>query len=139
MKLSLAEFKKIRTLHWRMQAIGDKVYYTVSTQIETQLFWYDFIRYIFVPRFKKQNMINTISNFDQSQSVYITSDLELQLADPVMNLIFYYEENRTLPFKFFFPISQFIVLVIGITIIIITMLTNVLFDTNLHFSQTYII
>lgn len=139
MRLTVSEFNKIRPLHWKVQQIGNDVYYTVSNKTETQLFWMDFMRHVFAPKFKKQNGINTIYNFDQRQAVLITSDLELKLNDPVMEQVAYNAENLTLPFKFSFPIPQMVVMIVSIIIIIITVIANTMFENSFRFSQTYVI
>lgn len=74
MKITEAEFQKIRPLQWSLKNFGDDTYYTVNNELDTQLFWIDFIKNVYAPRFANQRMITTINNFDYTQSVLFNTN-----------------------------------------------------------------
>lgn len=119
MHLTWQEFAKIRPLHWQLKYVGDMVYNTPASDVETELFWLDFIRLIFAPKYKQQYGVTSIQNFDQTQPVLITDSLELIL--PVeMETAMYYANNKTLPaFRFQTPFKQITVLIVAIVLMLI--------------------
>lgn len=123
MKLTRSEFARIRPLHWQLKYVGNMVYNTPASDVETELFWLDFMRLIFAPKYKQQHGVTNIQNFDQTQPVLITDSLEILL--PVqLETAMYYANNSTEPFRLRLPFSQLAVFVLAIII----MLTLVVFD-----------
>lgn len=88
MKLTLEQFKKIRSdLHWSLTTGSegsDEIYYTLNSKSDTMLFWYDFMRFIFIDDvLKKQNVIQRITTFSQNTKVLLeknTMNLILPLS-----------------------------------------------------------
>lgn len=93
MHLSREEFKRIRPLHWSLRTINNRAWYTLSSTVETQLFWLDFIRLVFAPRFAQQETVQEIGDFDQRQPVLLSENLELVLPADMESATFY-ESNR---------------------------------------------
>lgn len=127
MFLTRDEFNRIRPLQWTIQNYGNTVYNTINGRTETQLFWLDFMRLVFAPKYTLQNGIITIDNFDQTQPVLLTDDLELILPNDI-DLAMYYANNTTLPMKFIINIPKLIVLVMVLLTFIILIVLNVKFD-----------
>lgn len=126
MFLTNDEFKRIRTLQWHTREFGGRLYNTITNETETALFWYDFIRYVFAPRFNSQWGVTNIANFDQTQPVLMTDSLELKLPD-LLELTVYYSENKRSPFRFVLRgVKQTYALVVGI-LVTLTLLIVALF------------
>lgn len=109
----------IRPLDWELRELNGVVYYTLSSDTQTRLFWYDFVRCVFAPRFAKQQAFPRLLNFDQAQPVLITDQLEIRLP-PAMETVVYYAENRTPPARFEIPVSQNMVL--GVAVVAVALI-----------------
>lgn len=131
MQLTLEEFIRIRPLHWHTRVYGGKTYNTPVDEIQTQLFWIDFLRLVFAPKFKSQNGVQQINNFDYTMPVLITDDRRLVLPTQ-METAMYFANNQTLPMKFSIPIKQITILVLAIVIIITTVVCHALFNSKLQ-------
>lgn len=129
MRLTRAEFNRIRPLQWNLKQYGHKVYNTPMTQTETQLFWLDFIRLVFAPKFKRQYGITRIPTFDQTQPVLLTDDLNLVLPASLETAM-YYANNPTVPMSFSINVSQLSALVVGIVLILGLLVLNVLYGNR---------
>lgn len=129
MFLTREEFNRIRPLQWSIRNYGEKIYNTIVGRSETQLFWLDFMRLIFAPKYQKQNGIMTIDNFDQTQPVLISDNLELILPNDI-DLAIYYADNTTLPMKFIVNLPQLLIIALAILSFIILAILNVKFETN---------
>lgn len=134
MRLTLDEFKKIRKLQWNLRSFGNKTYNTTINQTETQLFWLDFMRNVFAPKFKKQFGLTYISDFDQTQPVLLTDDLELKLPTQLETAM-YFANNVTPPVTFAFNISQSIVTGLAIVTLIIILILHVLYSKKINFKR----
>lgn len=79
MKLSLIEFKPLVNIQWT-ERITDSglLYYTPTDEVSTKLFKLDLLKKIISKKFKNQNAITEIPNFDSSQPVYLFPDLRLK-------------------------------------------------------------
>ncbi|AUQ44018.1 putative Ac68-like protein [Esparto virus] len=128
MKLTLDEFNLIRPLQWTLVNYGNKVYNTTVDQIETQLFWLDFIRLIFAPKYKLQVGITSISNFDQTQPVLLTDDLELFLPTQLETAMYFANNQKSPPMRYALNINQLIILIIGIILMIILFISKTIVD-----------
>lgn len=93
MHLSREEFEQIRPLHWSLRTINNRAWYTLTSPVETELFWLDFVRLVFAPRFAKQDTVQEISEIDQRQPVLLSENLELVLPADMESAAFY-ESNR---------------------------------------------
>lgn len=93
MHLSREEFERIRPLHWSLRTINNRAWYTLTSVVETQLFWLDFVRLVFAPRFAQQETVQEIGAFDQRQPVLLSENLELVLPADMESATFY-ESNR---------------------------------------------
>jgi hypothetical protein len=69
MKITQAEFDKIRSFQWSLETVGGQVYYTIRNEIDARLFWLDFFYYIFADKFKSQSVVTRITAFDATQTV----------------------------------------------------------------------
>lgn len=134
MKLTIEEFNKIRPLQWHLKNYANKVYNTTANQTDTQLFWLDFMRLVFAPKFKSQYGITEITAFDQTQPVLLTDDLDLVLPTDIETAM-YYANNKTLPCKFSINISMTLSVVIGIILIIVLVLLNVRYEHKFNFKN----
>ncbi|ATY70253.1 Ac68-like protein [Tomelloso virus] len=118
MKLTLEEFNRIRSVQWRMINYGKKVYNTTINQTETKLFWLDFMSLVFAPKFKTQYGVPSIAEFDITQPVLLTDDLELQLPTQIETAM-YFANNTSIPIEFSAKIKQLIVVIVGVIVIIL--------------------
>lgn len=110
MFLTRRDIEAIRPLEWELREFDGSLYYTLTSESQTRLFWYDFMRYVFAPRFAKQLAFPRILNFDQTQPVLINDKLELRLP-PDLETVVYFAENRHPPVQFRIPVTQNTVLV----------------------------
>lgn len=106
-----------------MQDIADKTYYTAVNETDTYLFWFDFMRLIFAPKFKNQQGISYIANFDTSQPVLMTTDFELKLPTLIESAI-YYADNQKVDAPFSLNVSKNIVFVIAEVLLIVCLAIN---------------
>ncbi|KAG8362560.1 pif-6 [Fopius arisanus] len=124
MRLTPEEFKKIRTLHWTVREVGDKLYNTTSNETDTALFWFDFMRNIFAVKFAQQSGVQLITDFDQTQPVLLSDDLQLHLP-PQLETAMYYCHNKTLPFIFSINITHTNVFIMGMAILTIILIIDI--------------
>lgn len=109
MFLTRRDIEAIRPLEWELREFNGSLYYTLTAESQTRLFWYDFVRNVFAPRFAKQLAFTRILNFDQTQPVLINDKLELRLP-PALETVVYFAENSRPPVRFVIPVSQNVVL-----------------------------
>lgn len=129
MKLTLDEFKLIRPLQYRLQDYGNMTYYSPINQTQTQLFWLDFIRLIFAKKYAQQIGRNEINNFDQTQPVLLTDDLDLKLPSPLATVV-YYADNKIAPKRFILNVNRLILVVSTIILILVVALMKNIFSKN---------
>lgn len=90
MKLSVDEFKKIRTIQWSNRIMDDgTMYYTPIDEISTNLFNLDLLRLIIAPKFKTQQAVTNIPNFDPKQPVILLPNLELKVSPEVETAMYF--------------------------------------------------
>ena len=118
MKLSKADFAKIRPIEWIVKDVGGKLMNTPINQTFNQLFWLDFLRYVFAPRFKQQSGVNSVSSFDITMPVLITETMDLQLPTILETAIYYYENGERPPIEFKININQTLTMVIAILVLL---------------------
>lgn len=118
MKLSAAEFELIRPVQWSLIPYANKSYYSVNNELDRRLFWNDFMKFVFAPKFAKQNIINVINEFDNTQSVLFDPDTGEIKLPPSLEVV-----NHATKIKSFeplqFPITTQFVLVIAIIVYLI--------------------
>jgi len=131
MKLSEHEFNLIRPLQWTLVNHGAKVYNTTANPTQTRLFWFDFMRLIFAPKFKKQYGITRVDNFDSTQPVLLTDDLELRLPTQIETICYFANNMDTLPMKFSTHITKSMTLIIAIILIILIIGCDIVFGQRL--------
>ncbi|ATZ81517.1 Ac68-like protein [Drosophila innubila nudivirus] len=131
MKLSEHEFNLIRPLQWTLVNHGSKVYNTTANPTQTRLFWFDFMRQIFAPKFKKQYGITRVDNFDSTQPVLLTDDLELRLPTQIETICYFANNMDTLPMKFSTHITKRLTLIIAIILIILIIGCDIIFGERL--------
>lgn len=130
MFLTRDEFKLIRPLQWTTREFGGRLYNTIINETETALFWYDFVRKVFAPRFARQWGVVNIANFDQTQPVLMTDALELKLPE-LLELAIYYTDNERAPFRFALRgIKQQYVLIVGLLALLILLTMALMRDKN---------
>lgn len=105
MILKEEEFQKIRPLEWTIREYGGELYNTLTNETDTRLFWYDFMRFVFAPKFSRQWGVTRIQSFDQTQPVLIDDNLSLRLPTELETAA-YYADNTTLPMSFALPFTQ---------------------------------
>lgn len=115
MFLTRNEFDRIRPLQWSLKNYGNEIYHTILDKTEIQLFWLDFMRLIFAPKYKNQNGVVNIENFDLTQPVLMSDEMELILPTDV-NMAMYYANNTTLPMNFSINISQLTVMIASLVL-----------------------
>lgn len=114
MKLTDKEFKLIRPLEWSLHSFGGEVYNTTDTP---QLFWIDFMRFIFAPYYRKQRAIVRISKFDITQPVLLTADLQLTLPTELETVVYIAKNQKTLAKKFIVNLNAIVILILSILIL----------------------
>lgn len=107
MHLTKAEFLKIRPLNWTTQTINGKITYTT---LSPQLFWLDFVKFVFLPYFRQQNGITTITNFDINQPVVLFENLELKLSNTLESIVYFAKNQKLITPTFNTYIPQLIIL-----------------------------
>lgn len=91
---------------------------TPANQTFTQLFWLDFMRYVFVPKFKRQNGVKRIASFDTSAPVVMSDSLDLTLPTPLETAIYYAENVNRPPIEFQINLNQIYALIMGVVLLI---------------------
>ncbi|AYP97972.1 Ac68-like protein [Mauternbach virus] len=131
MKLTEHEFKLIRPLQWALVNHGSKVYNTTANATQTHLFWLDFMRLIFAPKFKKQHGITRVDNFDVTQPVLLTDDLELRLPTQIETICYFANNMDTLPMRFSTHLTKNLTLIIAIVLIVLIVGCDIIFGERL--------
>lgn len=108
MRLTKEEFKRIRPIEWVVRDVGGQMYNVPINQTFTKLFWLDFMRNVFAPKFKQQNGITAIATFDLERMVMLTDDLELELPTPLETAMYYANNADKLPINFMIPVLQIV-------------------------------
>lgn len=102
MRLTPEQFQTIvkgRNFTWTKKDVGGVMYNSLTNQTDTKLFWLAFFKLVFLPKFKTQKAVTRISEFDMSQPVLITD--ELQLSAPTMvDTVFYFADYAESPMSF---------------------------------------
>lgn len=141
MRLALDEFKRIRPLLWSVRQIGDNVYNTVIGETATRLFWLDFVRLVFAPKFRAQRAIARVDNFDVTQPVLLTDDLRLIVPRDI-ETVAYYADNAGLGPPKTFVVSRVITanafLMLGIAALLAIVVYAVLAPDNDRVSRLLI-
>lgn len=96
MRLTLEEFSKIRELLWINKEFDGKFVYTLSDLTSTRLFWIDFVRHVFAPKFAGQDGVSKIENFDITSPVYIDESMDLKLPSILESAMYFYFDGETL-------------------------------------------
>jgi hypothetical protein len=124
MLLTEEEFSWIRPLTWKSTVVGGRIYQTTADAIDTRLFWLDFLRLVFAPKYRRQGGITAITDFDVDRQVLLTDCLELMLPTEVETAM-YYANNPTPPVTFEFSrISQTVVLFVTLAIIVLIVVAS---------------
>lgn len=118
MRLSKAEFAKIRPIEWVVRDFGGRMMNTPANQTFTRLFWLDFLRYVFAPKFKRQLGVTKIASFDASSPVIMSDSLDLQLPTPLETAIYYAENADKPPIEFSVNVTQTIPMIIAIVLLL---------------------
>ena len=100
MRLTKQEFARIRPLQWVLREYGGVAYNSPVDQTSTRLFWLDFMRYVFAPKYAAQRGVTSINGFDTTQPVMLTDDLNLKLPT-MLETAMYFANNQTLPSQTF--------------------------------------
>lgn len=91
---------------------------TPANQTFTRLFWLDFLRYVFAPKFKRQFGITKIAAFDASSPVIMSDSLDLQLPTPLETAIYYAENADSPPIEFSINVTQTIPMIVAIVLLL---------------------
>lgn len=124
MKLTIDELNMIRSLRWTKREFGDDIYNTPINMTHTQLFWFDFFKYIFSKRFSQQYALTEINNFDISQPVLLSDDYELVLPPSLETVNYYYENKKESPVRFSVNVLKIQVLIFSILALICLVVLN---------------
>lgn len=133
MKLTIEEFKQIRTLPWAPTLVKEKKAYILTDETSCSLFWYDFIK-LNQEKLTKQKIVTNIANFDQTQSVLLYADGTLYLPPEIELAIFSGQYSE--PFLFKIPIKTSILIVLY-TIITICLISITIVYKNKNFLSIY--
>lgn len=128
MKMTIEDFNKVRPLQWTIREYGSTIYNTPIDQTETRLFWLDFMRNVFAPKFSNQQAVTYIASFDVTQPVLMTDDLTLKLPTQLETVI-YYADNKTLPKIFSINnVSNVTATFVGVVVLLILLVVSVVFS-----------
>lgn len=136
MRMTVEEFHRIRPLQWTIREFGNAAYNTTVDETETRLFWLDFIRNVWAPKFAAQRAVTSVSNFDVTQPVLLTNDLNLKLP-AVLETVAYHADNSEKPKTFALPFSQLTVFIVGILAMISLLIVSVIFSSKQTSSTSY--
>lgn len=97
MRLTIEEFKTLRTVQWvsRTSTDDDRVYYTPVNELSTVLFNLDLLRKILAPKFSKQNTVVNIEHFDVTVPMVLRPDLTVELPTAFETAIFFAEQIKS--------------------------------------------
>jgi len=96
MRLTIEEFKTLRTVQWVSRtSTDDRVYYTPVNEVSAILFNLDLLRKILVPKFSKQNMVVNIEHFDVTVPMILRPDLTVELPTAFETAIFFAEQSKS--------------------------------------------
>lgn len=120
MIMSIEEFKRIRPVKWSLKTIGYKTYQTVNNQTDTQLFWIDFLRLVFIQKFRAQKGLTELQNIDITQPILIDPEtLDIQLPDQMETVAYFANNQEPLKVLFNVNIPQIITLIVSIILFIL--------------------
>lgn len=125
MLLTKSQFGSIRTINWKLQSFADKTYYTAVNEIDTYLFWFDFMRNVFAPKFKSQQSVAFIAAFDMTQPVLLSPDFELKLPSLIESAI-YYAENQKPSLPFSVPMSKKIIFALAELVLLVCLIWHIM-------------
>lgn len=100
MRLTGQEFARIRPLQWVLREYGGVAYNSLADQTSTRLFWLDFMRNVFAPKYAAQRGVTSINEFDTTQPVMLSDDMNLKLPT-MLETAMYFANNQTLPAQTF--------------------------------------
>lgn len=125
MRLTNQEFALIRPLQWVLCEYGNVVYNTPVDQTSTRLFWIDFMRYVFAPKYGTQCGITSINDFDTTQPVLLSEDMNLKLPT-ILETAMYFSNNQRFPPQLFVlkGINRTVVLISVIALYLVFALTH---------------
>jgi len=131
MKLTEIEFQKIRPLKWKLKRVAGIVYHTLENSIDTSLFWYDFLRLVFAPKFASQEGVQKITNFDTKQPVLLSQSMNLLLPNDMEKAMYYANNKSSLPFRFEIPFNQLTIIIITTLLFILLMAIRYFYGNKL--------
>lgn len=127
MRLTAEDLNKIRPLQWVIRDVvgSGKPYYTVVGGTSTRLFWVDFLRNVFAPRFAKQLGVTRIGSFDFNTPVMLGFDMNLRLPSLMETAMHYADNLEVRTFQWKSP-SSFTTLIIAIvSLLVLLLLSNI--------------
>lgn len=134
---------QIRPLQWKLKEYNGKLYRTTLSMNDTQLFWIDFIRNIFVPLFSSQKAITRLPAFDTTTPVLLEDVTNNLYLSTQLESVVYYAKNKDSPACIFMPfgnaVSALIALLISIVIIVLLVCLAFLSRSSSSSSSTTLI
>lgn len=130
MHLTKAEFAQIRHLQWRLTTVGSVPYQTTASELDTRLFWLDFLRLVFAPLYASQSGVSQIGSFDITQPVLLGPGRNLLLPTTLESAMYYARNKRAPPVRFEGPYGQMPVLVAALIVLAVVALASLLFTST---------
>lgn len=139
MYLTEEEFKRIRgPFDYTIREINGVVYKTLTNIESIHLFWLDFLKYIFAPKYKRQDAIIDIPSFDLSYPVLITKDQNL-LLPPILETAMHFSNNRNSQSPFILNHCRILVVFIISIFILIGLLSVSIISSNKRLKKNEIL
>lgn len=139
MRLTSEEFARIRELQWVLREYGGVVYNTPVDRTSTNLFWLDFMRNVFAPKYAAQRGITRISTvYDTNQPVMLTDELDLKLPTMLETAV-YFANNQTLPSPVFVMnrVTRFGALAVAVVIFVLIALVHLVVTESARVGLLY--
>lgn len=138
MKLTRDEFNRIRKLNWIKREYGSAVYNTPATNREIQLFWHDFMLYVFAEKFKKQKLYTKIFEFDNQQPVLLNDSLHITLPNQLESIAYFADNVSKPPYLVQTNTYMFNSLLVSIILIIFLITFSVFYNTKNHMNNKFL-
>lgn len=133
MILTKEEFKLLRPFNWTYRTYNSKIYNTIIGETQTRLFWLDFYRLIFAPKYAKQSGITSINDVDLTKPVLLSNELEL-IVSPELDAVAYFVDNAdSPPIKFSTGLTQMPVLIVACVLLFILLIVTLIFSSRTPF------
>jgi hypothetical protein len=139
MQLTKEEFEKIRSFEWTHRSFNSKIYNTLINETQTRLFWLDFYRLIFAPKYAKQTAITSINDVDLSRPVLLDDNLDLIVSPEIESVAYFVDNQMSPPVKFTTGINQMSVLIVALILLVLIATITIISSGRVKFVDYQVI